>query len=158
MVVYIVYSDDIVNSLGISFIVFCTIVLLITTIDHVVANICISKALKKIHIENNQKIDEIFKIKESYFFSRRSWYVICAPDKSIDIGVNLFKNKPQLNKKFHIKTLDSTCKYVTPDYFQETLDTMDNYSICLLKPFYSHGQENKKIVDDYILKLKEERF
>jgi hypothetical protein len=81
--------------------------------------------------------------------------VICAPDKSIDIGVNLFKNKPRLNKKFHIKTLCGTCKYVIPDYFQETLDTMENYFICLLKPFYSHGQENNKIVDDYILKLKE---
>lgn len=35
---------------------------------------------------------------------------------------------------------------------------MDNYFIFLLKPFYLYGQENKKIVDEYILKLKEERF
>ncbi|WP_416262367.1 hypothetical protein [Gibbsiella quercinecans] len=129
MIVYVVYSDNIVKNVGISFIAFCTIMLSITTIDHVVANICISKALKKTHHDNNPKIDEIFKIKESYFFSRRSWYVICAPDKSIDIGVNLFKNKPQPNKKFHIKTLDGTCKYVIPDYFSEKLDTMDNYFI-----------------------------
>lgn len=67
MIVYIVYSDNIVKSVGISFIAFCTFALSITTIDHVVANICISKALKKIHDENNPKIDEIFKIKESYF-------------------------------------------------------------------------------------------
>lgn len=75
MIVYIFYSDNIVKSVGISFIAFCTFVLSITTIDHIVANICISKALKKIHYENSPKIDEIFKMKESYFFSRRSWYV-----------------------------------------------------------------------------------
>jgi len=61
MAVYIVYSDDIVRNVGISFIVFCTIVLSITTIVHVVANTCISKSLKKYILKTTQRLMKYLK-------------------------------------------------------------------------------------------------
>lgn len=162
-IAYISFSDNTVEAFlylsSISVILFFTVVILSTLIDFILIKTCITRALKKIHSQKKLDIHDIFKLKKSIFYSNKAWYIAYSTINGFTlIGINKFKDKPHSNKQFNMKALSGE-NYRTDSIapFQE--EEMGKVSfICPLKEFYDSGKENRKIVYDYLLKLKNEKF
>ncbi|HAT1610937.1 TPA: hypothetical protein I8Y22_002301 [Raoultella planticola] len=162
-IAYIAFSDNVVETFlylsSILVILFFTVTVLSALIDLILVKACIARALKKIHSQNKLDIYDIFKLKQSMLYSNKAWYIAHSTINGFTlIGLNKFKDKPHSNKQFNMKALSGEsyrADSITP--FQE--EEMGKVSvICPLKEFYDSGKENRKIVYDYLLKLKNEKF
>ncbi len=118
-----------------------------------------SASFKKNTLQKKLDIHDIFKLKKSIFYSNKAWYIAYSTINGFTlIGINKFKDKPHSNKQFNMKALSGE-NYRTDSIapFQE--EEMGKVSfICPLKEFYDSGKENRKIVYDYLLKLKNKKF
>ncbi|MGF6192714.1 hypothetical protein [Serratia sp. 2723] len=86
--------------------------------------------------------------------NKKQWYVLYLPlDGSIEIGVNLFGKAPVVGEKIYIKTLTGRHMHFIPKYILKEIDLKSNI-ICILQNFYYIDHQTKKLVDDYILRIK----
>lgn len=162
-IAYISYSENAIQAfvylLSISFIALFSIAFLNIAIDSVLVSACISRALKKLHAQEELDLTDIFKLKRSTLYSNKTWYIVYSTANGFTlIGINKFKEKPHADKKFNLKALsgENYCAESINPFREEDIGKVA--IICPLKEFYDSGEENRKIVHAYLLKLKNEKF
>lgn len=162
-IVYVTFSDNTGDAFlfisSILIILFFSVILLNLLIDFYIVKMCIARALKKIHTAKKLDIDDIFKIKQSFLYTNKVWYIAYSTVNGFTlIGINISKDAPHASKKFSMKALSGE------NYSADSLNPFNEEDagkvsiLCPLKEFYYSGKENRKIVYDYLLKLKNKKF
>lgn len=101
---------------------------------------------------------EIFSLRDKCFH-RKKWYIFLSPEENIVlIGINEYGQAPYLNKYFHLYTINGQYIDFSKLFLSKAADKDRVLFVGPLKEFYYFDEGNKKIVDDYILMIKDEKF
>ncbi|MBK0167484.1 hypothetical protein [Klebsiella sp. S69] len=140
------------------FIIFFVILLLYFFKDQLSIKKAISTAMNKIKSDIDYNITDIFALKGSLFI-KKQWYIVLYPERNIVlIGINEYNQNLYLNKYLCLYMLSG--ERMKFSHLFPLKGSTDDESLFIgpLKEFYYSDESNKKIVDDYLLKLKNEKF
>lgn len=162
-IMYVVSSDNIITTFlflsSILVILLFTLAFLSFLVDSYLVRMCITNALKKIHVPKKLNANDIFKIKQSFLYSNKTWHIVYSTVNGHTlIGINISRDTPCINKKFRMKTLCGE------DFYIDSLNPFNEEDagkvsiISPLKEFYDSGKENRKIVYNYLINLKNKKF
>lgn len=140
------------------FIIFFAILLLYFFKDQLSIKKAISTAMNKIKSDKDYNITDIFTLKGRRFV-KKQWYIVLYPEENIVlIGINEYNQNPYLNKCLCLYMLSGERMKFSRLFPLKWSADDESLFIGPLKEFYYSDELNKKIVDDYLLKLKDEKF
>ncbi|MGE0973229.1 hypothetical protein ACQFN5_28960 (plasmid) [Klebsiella sp. WOUb02] len=140
------------------FIIFFAILLLYFFKDQLSIKKAISTAMNKIKSDIDYNITDIFTLKGRRFV-KKQWYIVLYPEENIVlIGINEYNQNPYLNKYLCLYMLSGERMKFSRLFPLKWSSDDESLFIGPLKEFYYSDELNKKIVDDYLLKLKNEKF
>lgn len=82
-------------------------------------------------------------------------YVLYMPSKNtVEVCFNIFNVNLISGNKVYVKTLTNRYVHIIPKYLSTPL-TMDDDFICLLNDFYNFNEETKSLLENYLLKIRD---
>ncbi|MTH48173.1 hypothetical protein [Intestinirhabdus alba] len=83
------------------------------------------------------------------------WYALHFPlENTFELGFNFHGINPVIGKKLYIKTLTGRHLHFIPMQLPQEID-FNSTTLSVLPSFYSFNQRTKALVDDYLLRIKD---